>query len=49
MINMKKEYKKPIIEIIIIDDEIMLNSGEVNFDQLLGLEGDDEEWYDMGE
>ena len=42
-----KEYKKPIIEILLIDDEIMLNSGEVNFDQLLGLEGDDEEWYDM--
>lgn len=46
---MKKNYEKPIIEVLEIEDEIMLNSGEVNFDQLLGLEGDDEEWYDMGE
>ena len=49
MINMKKNYEKPIIEVLEIEDEIMLNSGEVNFDQLLCLEGDDEDWYDMGE
>jgi hypothetical protein len=46
----KKEYEKPIIDILEVEDEMLLeNSGEINFDQLLGLEGDDEEFNDLNE
>ena len=46
----KKEYEKPIIDIFEVEEEMLLeNSGEINFDQLLGLEGDDEEFNDLNE
>ena len=46
----KKEYEKPIIDVLEIEDEMLLeNSGEINFDQLLGLEGDDEDFNDLNE
>ena len=46
----KKEYEKTIIDIFEVEEEMLLeNSGEINFDQLLGLEGDDEEFNDLNE
>ena len=32
----RKEYKKPTIEIIVVDEEIVLNSGELDFNDLQG-------------
>lgn len=40
----KKQYEKPIITIIEIESEILLeNSGEVDFNDFLGF-GYDEDW-----
>ena len=32
----EKTYEKPTIDIIVVEEEIVLNSGEIDFDDLTG-------------